>query len=213
MTYYHFDSGETREVRRTFTLDELSGFFRDLIDRYPGEVIREDIAEWFDHRFGHIATNEFLLSDDSFWHFLVSRQAIPSLESIPVFEGLTKDEVLEVIERSTVVNFAPEDSIVRIGDFSEEMYLILSGTVEVRSSEAEVLAVLSAGQLFGEIGLIARNKRTADVVGVEKGRVLVLTQPGLRKLMARNAEVAAKLLLNLSRLLCERLGYKQVGQS
>ncbi|MEN8757829.1 MAG: hypothetical protein ABF303_05150, partial [Desulfobacterales bacterium] len=36
LTYYHFDSGETREVRRTFTLDELSGFFRDLIDRYLG---------------------------------------------------------------------------------------------------------------------------------------------------------------------------------
>lgn len=193
--------------------EQVKSPFRPLLERYPSEVMPEATSEWFDDTFGLFETNEFLLSDESLWEFLNSRQSIPSLESIPVFDGMNKDEILEVIERSTIVHFAPEDSIVREGDYSEEMYLVLSGTVEARSSSGDVLSVLSAGQLFGEIGLIARDKRSASVFGVEEGQALVLTQNDLRKLMIGNAEIAAKLLLNLSRMLCERLVYKQSGRS
>ncbi len=36
LTYYHLDSGEMRELRETFSADELAGFYQDLIDRYLG---------------------------------------------------------------------------------------------------------------------------------------------------------------------------------
>ncbi len=36
LTYYHFDSGETREVRHPYTIDELGVFFGELIERYLG---------------------------------------------------------------------------------------------------------------------------------------------------------------------------------
>jgi DNA excision repair protein ERCC-2 len=36
LTYYHFDSGATRELRGTFSREELAAFFSSLIERYIG---------------------------------------------------------------------------------------------------------------------------------------------------------------------------------
>ncbi|MFZ0726193.1 MAG: ATP-dependent DNA helicase [Desulfobacterales bacterium] len=52
LTYYHFDSGVTREVRRSFNIGELAVFFGDLIERYLGWATI--LIDWQQHRDGSI---------------------------------------------------------------------------------------------------------------------------------------------------------------
>jgi hypothetical protein len=61
------------------------------------------------------------------------------------------------------------------------LHLILSGEVDVVQESAEadmhLLRTLSAGQFFGELGLVAKDVRTANVVAKESVTCLVLS-PG-----------------------------------
>ncbi|HEY93860.1 MAG TPA: ATP-dependent DNA helicase, partial [Dehalococcoidia bacterium] len=45
LTYYHIDSGISREDRQVFTLEELEAFFRDIIDRYLAWA--NTVEEWY----------------------------------------------------------------------------------------------------------------------------------------------------------------------
>ena len=63
------------------------------------------------------------------------------------------------------LTYQPGEVIVREGDAADKFYLITNGEVEVLQSGHgnEVLARLSSGQYFGEIGLLYGGRRTATV--------------------------------------------------
>ena len=64
-------------------------------------------------------------------------------------------------------NFKLGEIIIREGDLAEKFYIIAEGTVEVYTHTADamdtVIARLSNGNYFGEIGLLEGGKRTATV--------------------------------------------------
>lgn len=70
-----------------------------------------------------------------------------------------------------VVKFKKNQIIFREGDESYYMYDILSGTVGVYSGygtgDEKKLAVLEAGEYFGEMGMIENMPRSATVVALE----------------------------------------------
>jgi CRP-like cAMP-binding protein len=77
--------------------------------------------------------------------------------------------------------------------------------VEVRK-EGKVLAVLGKGAVFGEIAFLLQGRRTADVYAVTPGvRILALRQKALTQLIESESQMAARFLLNLSRILCVKL--------
>jgi CRP-like cAMP-binding protein len=86
------------------------------------------------------------------------------------------------------------------------MFVVLAGVLEVRNEEGRIVNVLSAGDAFGEMAFLLERPRSFDVDAVaDDSRVLSLSEGALRKMIAEDATVAAKLLLNLSKMLCVRL--------
>ena len=82
---------------------------------------------------------------------------------------------------------------------------MLDGTLEVRDGD-QIVGVLSAGDAFGEMAFLLERPRSFDVDAATDGtRVLSLSEGALRKMIAEDATVAAKLLLNVSKMLCVRL--------
>lgn len=68
-------------------------------------------------------------------------------------------------------DFEPGDIIIREGEMAENFYIIAEGIVEVYAQGADdkadtVIARLSSGNYFGEIGLLEAGKRTATVRAV-----------------------------------------------
>jgi CRP-like cAMP-binding protein len=83
---------------------------------------------------------------------------------------------------------------------------VLSGMLEVRNEEGRIVNVLSAGDAFGEMAFLLERPRSFDVDAVaEDTHVLSLSEGALRKMITEDATIAAKLLLNLSKMLCVRL--------
>jgi CRP-like cAMP-binding protein len=85
----------------------------------------------------------------------------------------------ELMNHFTPKTFAMDAVMVRQGEESGRLFLIASGGVEVRGTDAEgdtvVLAQLGAGDVVGEISLVLRQPATADVVAVHTTVALELT--------------------------------------
>jgi CRP/FNR family cyclic AMP-dependent transcriptional regulator len=96
------------------------------------------------------------------------------LREIPLFDGLSEDDL------NTIATFAEETSVgegevlVREGDFSAELIAIEEGTAEVRHGD-DVVANLGPGDYFGEVGVLGKELRSADVVATSGMRLLTLS--------------------------------------
>lgn len=95
------------------------------------------------------------------------------LEAIPMFAPLTP-AVVESLALSLVrVPVRAGEVVLREGEASDRFYVIESGLVEVTQNGA-VLRRESAGDFFGEIGLLRDVPRTATITAVEDTQLVAL---------------------------------------
>jgi CRP-like cAMP-binding protein len=59
--------------------------------------------------------------------------------------------------------------------------------------------------VFGEMGLVRRQQRTADIVAVDDLELLAVDESFLGRLQRRYPRIAATVFLNLTRILSDRL--------
>lgn len=84
------------------------------------------------------------------------------------------------------------------------MYVILDGTAEVVRSEGRaqhVLAVIGAGDVFGEMSVIKSRKRSATVKALTPLRVLTVDQTTFLRRVQEDPSIA----LGLLRVMSERI--------
>lgn len=92
----------------------------------------------------------------------------------------------------------------------DDMMLVLEGevTVEYEVSsphETMVVSILGPGGLIGEMGLLDGSPRSATCTAATDLMVAVLTRDALLQLIGECPDVAARLLLTISRRLSDRL--------
>ena len=120
-------------------------------------------------------------------------------------EGLSDEEAERCLGHSNIIECGVGDRVLKKGGVARNMFIVLAGTLEVRDGN-ELLRVLSPGDVFGEIAFLLEMPRSADVYAVTDGvRVLSLSEGTIRTLIASDPSVAARLLLNISKILCLRL--------
>ena len=79
------------------------------------------------------------------------------------------------------------------GESGEEMYVVLSGDVEI-SLRGKVLETVHAGGIFGEMALIDRQTRSADVVAKTDVKVAVIDRKRFLFLLTRNPYFAIEVM-------------------
>ena len=72
--------------------------------------------------------------------------------------------------------------------------------------QTALLGQPSRGDVFGEMAYLSEAPRTADVIALSEGEVLVLNQQTMQRAIAEMPAVAARVLFNLSLILSDRLG-------
>ena len=114
------------------------------------------------------------------------------IAAVPLFQDLDAREQRWLKRRLRSRLVAPGEMVVARGERGYEMYFIASGALEVRVSPEPVK--LKTGDFFGELALMGpARRRNADVVALGYGRLLVLRQRDVKKLVARNQDVAARI--------------------
>ena len=152
--------------------------------------------------------NHRLVEPEHFWGD-VGAALCDQNQEIPLFKGMQDEQVRALLKTGTVLSCQAGDHLVRHGDPQRDLFVVLDGVAEVwrqkDNGERLSLALIRTGSVFGEMGFLGRQRRSADVVAVTSLRVLVLTQTFLRRAIRCHPEAAALMLRNLSIVLSERL--------
>jgi CRP/FNR family cyclic AMP-dependent transcriptional regulator len=129
------------------------------------------------------------------------------LKSIPMFASFSPDQ-LRTLAPLVMRRSAPRGmSIMREGDSTDCLYVIVSGRLKVMVGEADgketILNILGPGEFFGEMGLIDDNPRSATVTAIEPCELVALTKQAFRRFLVENTELAMAVMRVLVRRLRE----------
>ncbi len=126
-----------------------------------------------------------------------------SLRTIPLFTGLTAEELDRLHKLGEERVFKVDTPLVREGETATELLILLSGKAEVRKREENrpeiehVIGQIEAGEVIGEVALFDGKPRSATVVAIEKCTAFVLALPHL--------SAQPRLVVNVARALATRV--------
>jgi CRP/FNR family cyclic AMP-dependent transcriptional regulator len=105
----------------------------------------------------------------------------------------------EIISASDIVKFKDGEQIIREGEVSAHVYLIINGQVCVNvtsNDEKQVyLSTIGEGEIFGEAGIFLKTARTADVVSCGDCRIMRLHRKDLLKFIKKDPATGIKVLM------------------
>src|SRR5262245_47982518 len=94
--------------------------------------------------------------------------------------------------------------LFREGEFGNQMFVIQSGSVRitkiVRDTE-KLLAILPAGEFFGEMAILNNKPRSANAIVHEDARLLVIEAKTFEGMIRGNTEIALRLIKKLAQRL------------
>ncbi|MDA0709374.1 MAG: cyclic nucleotide-binding domain-containing protein [bacterium] len=128
------------------------------------------------------------------------------IQKIDVFNGLTTSDIQELLKVCKMESFAPEAQIYKAGDPSDEMLILLKGQLVVTSASGEPLGSVAAGQPIGEMGVFTGQTRSATVTALTESGGVSIRKMDVEILLARNPNMYVKILKNIVKILCTRLG-------
>ncbi len=128
-----------------------------------------------------------------------------ALEKVDFLEVITKDQRHELAARATTRVFISGEIIVRQGDETAELFIILRGEVVVvleneKTTASTEVTRLVQGQFFGEMALVTGERRKATVKAANDCELLVIDHAAFQEVLHRNPAVIDQ----LSEVLAER---------
>ncbi len=130
------------------------------------------------------------------------------LSKVPIFSQLTRKELRNVVAIVHRREYSAKERIFSQGDPGLGMYVIESGEVEViycDSGAEKSLAILEAGDFFGELSLLDESPRSATAITREHTRIIGFFRPDLIALLDKSPVVATKILFKLGEVIGTRL--------
>jgi CRP/FNR family transcriptional regulator, cyclic AMP receptor protein len=106
---------------------------------------------------------------------------VSRLTAIPIFSELSEQEARRLGTFATETSAAEGDILIRKGDYPVELIAIEEGTADVIQG-GEKIASLGPGDLIGEMGLLERRPRNADVIARAPMRLIKLTHWEIRRM-------------------------------
>ena len=101
------------------------------------------------------------------------------LKNVPIFRMLSKESIDFIVERLKFKTFEQKETICKVGDPGDTMFIIISGGVDIliygsSEKEEQVVATLGPGDYFGEMALLTGETRSATVRSIDSSEMFVL---------------------------------------
>jgi len=132
------------------------------------------------------------------------------LRDAPLLGGLADEDLAWLDAAMPVVDVKPGDLLIRAGDASDRLYLLLVGSVVVRlpsetGGSGRRINVFHPGMCFGEMGFLDGSPRSADVVATSAVVARVIDRALFTRLEKERPNATIRLLEGLARQLSSNL--------
>jgi CRP/FNR family cyclic AMP-dependent transcriptional regulator len=123
------------------------------------------------------------------------------LKRVPLFSTFSEQQLNAVLAYVQHRRYPRNALIVRAGDETDALYIILSGRVKVLMQDDEghevILSTMGSHEFFGEMGLLDDQPRSANVETLEPCEMLRLSKAGFVTCMKDNFDLAMRIIRNL----------------
>ena len=128
------------------------------------------------------------------------------ISQVPIFEKLSDKELNQIIRLTHVREYKLNEAVFKKLSPGEGMYIVIEGAIQISEPDSKVIfANLNSGDFFGELALLDEEPRSATAIATEEARLIGFFRTDMLVLMKRYPDLGNKILLNLSRVLGERL--------
>lgn len=133
-----------------------------------------------------------------------------------IFSGLTDWELDQLAKTAHIVNAEKGTSLISENAASTEVFLVLMGRVEVSitipgTKSFEVIATLGAGELFGELVLLGRTRRSASAIAKETVELVQWHKEDMIQVFKANHRIGYEVMTQIAKVLAERLYSTNMG--
>ncbi len=114
-------------------------------------------------------------------------------------------QIRKFVLSSTLLEFAPGEYVYRQHDESNALYLVMKGVVEITLPQTEpdqppgVVDLFGSGQVFGDVALLAEERRKTNAVALAPTTLMVLSREAIANVTLFHPFIASRLFLNLAR--------------
>ncbi len=127
-----------------------------------------------------------------------------ALAGVDLFRSLSESEREALAANMVSAPFVSGDTITRQGAVAHWLYLVVDGDVEIwseRDGAKTRVALLGAGSVFGEMGLMTGEPRRASVIARTDTHCLRLDKAGFEAVLRARPDIAGE----ISRVITERM--------
>ncbi|CAG0986040.1 partial putative ABC transporter ATP-binding protein, partial [Anaerolineae bacterium] len=92
---------------------------------------------------------------------------IQDIRKSPLFQGLTDDELQQLMDMAEPLSLRAGELLIRQGDTGDSAYVLTKGEFEIQKQSGQSIIKIdmrNAGDVVGEMALLARTPRSASVI-------------------------------------------------
>lgn len=134
----------------------------------------------------------------------LTQQKLDTLRSVALFRYFTFDELLKVTSLFEEQRFEQGEMVCREGEIGEQLFVLLDGEAWITKKGVKV-AEVHPGDHFGELSLIDRHPRSADVEAILPALCMVMSRKKFYTLVREGTQMSVKLLWSLAQVASARL--------
>ncbi|WP_022664857.1 MMPL family transporter [Desulfospira joergensenii] len=167
--------------------------------------------------FGDLLLTPVLLSSTqliTIWDMVKLNLRQEVIEGSRLLRGLKPWQMKRVILLGKVWETPQGERIIRYGEHGNTMFMVLEGSAEVLTRDANdapcVIGSVRPGDIFGEMALVNPGPRTADIKATEDMKCLEFDWKGMSRLRTIYPRIAAHLYRNIAKILGQRLNERTI---
>jgi hypothetical protein len=177
----------------------------ERVDRIPDRVISCGQCKGaikLEHKKGEA----IMLAEDIRQHSTDVNTIASLLSHFSIFRTLNEENLKHFVSMLRLRKYVADDCVIREGDAGKNLYIILSGLVDVLDRDGNSITKLRDGEVFGEMSLISGDRVGATIQVIEPTTVLYIRGQDFLKILNR----FPSLQMYFARLLSRRLAKSNV---
>jgi MFS family permease len=138
------------------------------------------------------------------------------LEQLGIFEGTSPQQLEALAATLSEESVTAGTIVIREDDEPDDLFAVVTGSMEVRTGtgvEAQVVATLTEGDYFGEIGLLEHRPRTATVVAATDAMLYRIPGEDFLRIVNESPRISPTLISVVANRLAASNPYEELGHS
>ncbi len=132
------------------------------------------------------------------------------IKDVRLLKGLSEEQLLKFAERCDIKSFKTGKAIIRTGDLTRDLYILISGGCNVEVDVDKyvkhfVVDRLTPGDIFGEMSFLDGKPRLASIVCKKPSKVVMISTQKFKELIKKNPDIGITIMRNLSLIFADKI--------